>query len=135
MLISVVRTYKEKVTTGIMFVNGSQFCNTIERPKSGDIVCIPEGEYSLHMTFSPRLRYVTPQVMMVPGRTGIRIHPGNFVKDGIGCILVGYDKGIGADGIDCVFNSKICFNELNRWLLKANEEQVLAIEFKSCGNL
>lgn len=128
MLLTVLRNYKEKATPGRLFINGGFFCHTLELPKHS---CIPEGEYSLLMTYSPRFKRLMPQVMNVSGFEGIRIHIGNFVKDTQGCILVGYDKSVDANGVDCVLRSKVCFEELNRWLLHANNEQVLAIEIKN----
>lgn len=127
MLLSIHRKYNEKSTPGRLFINGGFYCHTLELPK---LLCIPEGEYSLHMTYSPRFKRIMPQVMNVPERSGIRIHWGNFVKDSSGCILVGYDAGKDANGVDAVYRSKVCFEELNRWLEHANKDQVLAIEIK-----
>jgi len=59
------------------------------------------------MTFSPHFKMVTPEVIDVPGRTDIRIHPGNFPKDSLGCTLVGEEKGF-----DQIFQSKIAFEKL-----------------------
>lgn len=69
--------------------------------------CIPAGEYSLSLTFSPHFKMITPEIQDVPGRTDIRIHPGNFPKDSLGCTLVGEEKGI-----DQIFQSKIAFEKL-----------------------
>lgn len=129
MLLTIERNYKEKATPGRLLINGGFFCHTLELPK---FRCIPEGEYSLLMTYSPRFKRLMPQIMNVPGFEGIRIHWGNFVpKDSQGCPLVGYDKGVDANGVDAVYRSRICFEELNRWLEHANTNQVLAIEIKN----
>lgn len=132
MLLTILRIYNPKATPGRLFINGNFYCHTLELPKFG---CIPEGEYSVHMTYSPRFKRIMPQIMSVSGRTGIRIHWGNFVKDTEGCPLVGYDKGVDANGTDAVYRSKVCFEEFNRWMLKANEDQVLAIEIKEDAKL
>lgn len=128
MLLTVVREYKEKATPGTLYINGDKFCYTIEPPKDK---AIPEGEYMLHLTYSERFKRIMPLVLPVVGHTGIRIHFGNFVKDTSGCLLVGYDRGVDATGVDCVWRSKDCYNELFNWLQEANRTQTLAIEYKT----
>lgn len=49
---------------------------------------IPRGTYPLDVTYSPRFRRLMPLVCAVPGRTGIRIHPGSRPEHSRGCILV-----------------------------------------------
>lgn len=49
--------------------------------------CIPEGLYELRFTLSKRFGKKMWEVMNVPGRGGIRIHAGNYLKDTEGCIL------------------------------------------------
>ena len=124
--LTVIRDYKIKATPGVMFVQGEQFCNTLE-PKR----CIPEGKYQVHLTYSPRFKRIMPLVLPVVGFEGIRIHWGSFIKDTQGCPLVGYDKGYDANGIDAVFRSKVCFNELFRWLERANLDQEIFLNIES----
>lgn len=50
---------------------------------------IPRGKYRLVTSFSNRFQRVLPQVLDVPGFSGIRIHGGNRAEDSSGCILVG----------------------------------------------
>lgn len=50
---------------------------------------IQTGKYLLDYTYSPRFKYKTLQLMDVPGRTGIRIHPANRHYDISGCIGLG----------------------------------------------
>lgn len=108
-------------------VNGDYFCHTLELPKGK---CIPEGEYSLVISYSPKFKRIMPLISSVPMFQGIRIHPGNRVADSEGCILVGYDSGTDPDGSDNISRSKVCSNELNNYLIEANKNQVLAIEIK-----
>ena len=130
MLLTLIRSYKEKATPGTLFINGTRFCFTLELPR-GEKGCIPEGEYPLHLTFSPKFKTVTPQLMDVPGRSNIRIHWGNFLKDTQGCPLVGYEKGVDEHGVEAVYNSQVCFNELTRWLKTAQDSSCLCLEVKS----
>lgn len=51
---------------------------------------IPEGVYRVVMTHSVRFHgKILPEVLDVPGFSGIRIHPGNSAADTEGCILPG----------------------------------------------
>lgn len=55
---------------------------------------IPAGEYRVELTFSPHFHRLLP-LLSVPGRSSIRIHPGNWPRDSAGCILVGLVRGKG----------------------------------------
>lgn len=70
---------------GQLFVDGTHECFTLE----GDAVAIPHGIYPVVITKSQRFGRMLPLVTQVPGRSGIRIHPGNTIADTEGCILVG----------------------------------------------
>ena len=81
-------------TLGQLFVDGVFECFTLEDvvrdgPKISNQTAIPAGRYRVEITFSPRFRRMLPEVLDVPGFTGIRIHPGNTAADTSGCILVG----------------------------------------------
>lgn len=102
-IIDVVRCRaSEYGTFGKMFVNDSFQCYTLEpAPSSVKIkpYPIPVGAYDLLLNVpSPKYRYrfpysshrgCVPRLVGVPGFDGILIHIGNFVKDTLGCILVG----------------------------------------------
>ena len=60
---------------------------------------IPEGEYKVSMTYSPKYK---TQLPLITGDSrfnslwqGIRIHAGNTAKDTQGCILVGKNREVG----------------------------------------
>ena len=127
MLLTILRKYSPTATEGRLLVNGGFFCHTLELPK---FRCIPEGEYSIQLTYSPRFRRIMPQIMNVPSRSGIRIHAGNFVKDTQGCPLVAYEKGKDINGNPAIFRSRDAFNDLFKVLEDAAKGQVLAIEIK-----
>ena len=53
---------------------------------------IPEGQYELKMTYSPRFKKMMPLIGNVPGRSGIRIHGGTKPEHSKGCVLVSNPK-------------------------------------------
>jgi hypothetical protein len=72
---------------------------------------IPEGEYRVSMTYSPRYK---TQLPLITGDSrfnslwqGIRIHAGNTAKDTQGCILVGENKIVGM-----VVNSRLTLKKV-----------------------
>ena len=72
---------------------------------------IPEGEYRVTMTYSPKYK---TQLPLITGDSrfnslwqGIRIHAGNTAKDTQGCILVGENKIVGM-----VVNSRLTLRTL-----------------------
>ncbi len=79
----------DDVTIGKLYNGNNLICYTVERPWLDNVAnesCIPEGEYTVKMTNSPRFG-PTYEVKNVPGRTHILFHKGNTVKDSLGCIL------------------------------------------------
>lgn len=116
----------ETTTTGTLFVNGMQFCYTLEDKvrdkKIAGQTAIPTGKYQVLITWSPRFKRQLPLLINVPGFDGIRIHPGNTHKDTEGCILVGeYLKG------EMVMSSRHAFDRLYAVLVK---EKDIWIEIK-----
>jgi hypothetical protein len=82
---------------------------------------IPEGEYRVSMTYSPRYK---TQLPLITGDSrfnslwqGIRIHAGNTAKDTQGCILVGENKIVGM-----VINSRITLTKVRNLLRSKNLE-------------
>lgn len=91
-------------TIGELYINEEFFCDTLEDKnrdtnKNGNFdneeqkiygeTCIPYGEYKVELTYSPKFKRVLPILQDVPEFSGIRIHRGNYIKDTLGCILVG----------------------------------------------
>ena len=48
---------------------------------------IPEGEYPIEWTWSPKFKKPLPEILNVPDRSGIRIHRGSLPEHSKGCIL------------------------------------------------
>ena len=51
---------------------------------------IPPGEYTVKNLYSPKFGRMMLRLVNVPDRSGILIHQGNYAKDSLGCILVGF---------------------------------------------
>lgn len=67
------------------------------RDNAARVSCIPEGDYPVIWTLSPRLRRDTYRLQNVPGRSGVLIHSANLMGDASagwvsqlqGCIALG----------------------------------------------
>jgi len=87
-------------TLGILLIDGVFACWTLEdvvrEVKIPGETAIPAGRYDVRLSLSQRFQKVLPEVLAVPGFTGIRIHAGNTQADTHGCVLVGrvraYDR-------------------------------------------
>ena len=95
------RTYFEEGTNGVLYINGSFFCFTIELPwldNRKNVSCIPEGVYIISPRFSKRFKHHL-WVKNVSNRRLILIHGANdALRDLQGCIapvsqLTGLGKG------------------------------------------
>lgn len=95
---AVIRTVPNgQVVLGIFDFDGGAPLASLERLA----VMIPEGRYRLELTDSPEAHaghlwcpypdMRLPEVLNVPGRSGIRVHAGNHIADTKGCILVAAD--------------------------------------------
>jgi len=90
--------------------------------------CIPAGTYRCRWTLSPRLQRNTYEVLGVPGRTGVRIHPVNFFHQLRGCIALGAaHKDINADGKLDLIHSGETVEKFNK--LMAGEDFLLIIRW------
>lgn len=56
---------------------------------------IPAGTYQVNWEPSPRLGRDTYRLVRVPGRSGILVHPANFMHELLGCIALGFRLGAG----------------------------------------
>lgn len=122
-------------TLGVLFRDGVFECFCIEdavREISGQPVeswkvagetAIPFGRYQVVISHSPRFGRRLPELLNVPGFTGIRIHPGNTAKDSEGCILPGRTRGSMSVG-----ESRRAFETLYEAMRRDSGETWLSIE-------
>jgi hypothetical protein len=89
MLIKLIRNNsKDSAITGRLIIDGSWFCDTLERVGYQ----IPALCYHLAVTMSPKFRRLLPIVQNVPQRSGIRFHRGTKPQHSTGCVLIPADK-------------------------------------------
>ena len=90
--------FTDKSTSGVLLVNGTTQCFTLEdvaRPQGVKIpgkTCILAGEYRITIDDSTRFKRPMPHILMVPLFEGIRIHAGNTSENTEGCVLVGAER-------------------------------------------
>ena len=79
---------------------------------------IPEGRYAVVISYSPKFKAWLPILLGGPEFNrmwqGIRIHPGNTVKDTQGCILVGRNQAVGR-----LYESRKWLYELKQKIVEA----------------
>lgn len=101
MLLEVKRIAKNKTyTIGKLFIDGVYFCDTVEdrcidwskQKKVKHETAIPEGEYLVKLTLSPRFKRLLPEFIDVPHFENIRIHSGYDELSSSGCVIVGENK-------------------------------------------
>lgn len=78
---------------GRLALDGVFFCWTLEPAADRDEhPAIPAGTYRVIISESARFGRRLPAILGVPGRSGVRIHPGNFDQDTEGCVLLGTSR-------------------------------------------
>ncbi len=78
-------------TFGVAILNTEIFCITLEPAdwfNKPNISCIPAQQYLCRRVITPN-HGETFEVMNVPGRSKILFHAGNYIKDTLGCIILG----------------------------------------------
>lgn len=102
------------------------------RSNQPNVSCIPTGSYLCKWTLSPRLKRHTYEVLNVPNRDGIRIHPANLMGDttkGLkaevdGCIAFGLTIGQ-LNGQKALLQSRDAVGQFEKFL--AERDFILAI--------
>ena len=105
-------------TLGILLIDGVFACWTLEdvvRPvKIPGEAAIPAGRYDVRLSLSQRFQKVLPELLAVPGYSGIRVHAGNGAGDTQGCVLVGRKRTTNG-----VLESKLALMEVMEHLRRA----------------
>ena len=76
---------------------------------------IPEGNYKVERTWSPKFKKFLPELIDVPDRSGIRIHRGSLPEHSQGCILL---------DMAGMANINVLFNQLDVYGLKDETVQL-----------
>lgn len=95
-------------------------CKTLELPWSCNTVrgsCIPAGVYPVVPEYSPRFDRELHELKLVPGRSEIKFHVANYVKQLQGCIGVGLSIGdINRDGVPDLKSSGVALSRMHDML-------------------
>lgn len=124
-------------TIGSLYIDDHFFCYVLEDCDRGldqkmsaleikarkifGVTAIPTGTYKVITSMSARMKRLLPEIINVPGYTGIRIHRGNHAVDTLGCLIVGMRKAY-----NCVFESSAAETALMR-MLKGQKDVTLEI--------
>lgn len=122
MKLKLVRSHGTKgFTEGRLYINDVFECFTVEDQERDSkvmgLTAIPKGLYKVIMSLSNRFKKVLPEILNVPGFTGVRIHSGNTSKHTEGCIIVGALNDKADD--DFVGSSVLAMSRLTPKLAKA----------------
>lgn len=84
----------DRGTFGVLLdESGYPIADTVERPwknNENEVSCIPIGEYVCKVRWSETFKRNVYEILNVPNRTDILLHPGNTMMDVKGCILLGF---------------------------------------------
>lgn len=96
---------KPEYIIGDLYIDNKWFCNTVEDQDRGltqDMpleeikkikvmheTAIPYGTYKVVLSYSPKFKRILPEILNVPGFSGIRIHNGRDCRSSSGCLIVG----------------------------------------------
>lgn len=114
-------------TFGVCLHDGRWLCHCIEpacRDGQRDHA-VAAGVYELRCEWSPRFGRCLPTII-VPGRSGLRFHAGNFVSDTRGCVLPGKQRARGA-----LYESAAALEELITYITINHLNQLHIIDYES----
>lgn len=117
-----------ETTLGELKISDKFSCFTCEdqerEVKIQDKTAIPKGRYKVILSMSQRFKKELPELLNVPGFTGIRIHSGNSKVDTSGCLLLGYIKN---SQLGKIGDSKRAVNDLIAILKTVNKDEEIFI--------
>ncbi len=90
--VTIKRLFDTKVQTIGILQYKDFICYTLEltwKDNQKNVSCIPKGTYKCKLTYSPKFKRKTYELLAVPNRSAIRIHSGNYHTQIQGCILLG----------------------------------------------
>jgi Family of unknown function (DUF5675) len=99
--------FTEKSTTGLLSIDQVFFAYSLELPVKDGLPgsAIPQGRYQVTTYASPHFGRLMP-LILVPGRSEIEMHWGDYPKDTRGCILLGHTRAP-----DFIGQSREAFND------------------------
>lgn len=83
---------ENKGTMGVIIVNNVACCWSLELPWLNNIPfisCVPSGEYSIVLEYSPKFNMNLYELKGVPGRSECKFHIANSLYEIKGCIALG----------------------------------------------
>lgn len=104
----------DKGTLGVILVDGKVVCYSLELPWNNNqqnVSCIPTGTYQCILEYSNRYKTDLFELKDIEGRSEVKFHKGNYLKDIKGCILTGTDPGYDENGDRAVWNSDKAFKK------------------------
>jgi hypothetical protein len=120
---------------GVLKLNHSVFCVTLERPWLDNkpyISCIPSGEYDLELfkspKFFPRYNRLIYRLKDVENRSNILIHSANLMSELEGCIAVGKKYGFLHEKKGILSSLNIFYNLLDK-LDKGKKAKIIIKDF------
>jgi len=112
--------YTDQSVTSEVLLNGTQKWFGLEPPnRPQKPCCIPPGTYKVALHQSAHFDMIVPVVLEVPNFTGVEIHPGNFPRNTLACLLIGEGRGP-----DDVTQSRVAFDQLMQVLVGDPEIQI-----------
>jgi len=108
--------FADTFTLGTLLANGKHLgftCEDTDRKledgneKIYGKTAIPRGKYKVIISYSQRFKKPMPEVLDVPGFSGVRIHGGNVAEDSLGCVLLGAMRTQNGTANCAVINQKL----------------------------
>lgn len=93
--------------------------------KVHSLTAIPAGRYEVKLTPSKRFKRILPEILNVPGFSGIRIHGGNAHVNTEGCILIAKNKFI--NRVASFKNKSGIMVKVLNWIQGSLEDKLVAL--------